>query len=75
MEEFLRRRIYPMNISKDKGKRANFRRTCRNFSLKNGELFYKDSRKVIYRDRFLVIFQKSVLNVRISIETPIFSKL
>ena len=48
VEEFLRRRIYPKNISKDKGKRANFRRTCRNFSLKNGELFYKDSRKVIF---------------------------
>ena len=48
VEEFLRRRIYPKNISKDKGKRANLRRTCRNFSLKNGELFYKDLRKVIF---------------------------
>ena len=36
VEEFLRRKIYPKEIAKDKGKKANFRRTCKNFSrLKN----------------------------------------
>ena len=48
VEEYLRRKVYPEEISKDRGKKANFRRTCKNFSPKNGELFYKDSRKVIF---------------------------
>ena len=47
VEEFVRRKIYPKEIAKDKGKKANFRRTCKNFSIKDGELFYKESRKVI----------------------------
>ena len=38
VEEFLRRKIYPKEIAKDKGKKANFRRTCKNFSIKDGEL-------------------------------------
>ena len=48
VEEFLRRKIYPKEIAKDKGKKANFRRTCKNFTIKDGELFYKKSRKVIF---------------------------
>ena len=39
VEEFLRRKIYLKEIAKDKGKKANFRRTCKNFSIKDGELF------------------------------------
>ena len=39
VEEFLRRKIYPKEIAKDRGKKANFRRTCKNFSIKDGELF------------------------------------
>ena len=46
VEDFLRRKVYPKNISKDRGKKSNFRRTSGNFSLKNGELFYKDSRMI-----------------------------
>ena len=49
--EFLRRKIYPKEIAKDKGKKANFRRTCKNFSIKDGELFYKKSRKVIFDEQ------------------------
>ena len=48
VEEFLRRKIYPKEIAKDKGKKANFRRTCKNFLIKDEELFYKKSRKVIF---------------------------
>ena len=48
VEEFLRRKIYPKEIAKDKGKKANFRRSCKNFSIKVGELFYKKSKKVIF---------------------------
>ena len=48
VEEFLRRKIYPKEIAKDKDKKANFRKTCKNVSTKDGELFYKKSRKVIF---------------------------
>ena len=51
VEEFLRRKIYPKEIAKDKGKKENFRRTCKNFSIKDGELFYKKSRKVIFYEQ------------------------
>ena len=51
VEEFLRRKIYSKEIAKDKGKKANFRRTCKNFSIKDGELFYKKSRKVIFDEQ------------------------
>ena len=51
VEEFLRRKIYPKEIAKDKGKKANFRRTCKNFSIKDRELFYKKSRKVIFDEQ------------------------
>ena len=51
VEEFLRRKIYPKEIAKAKGKKANFRRTCENFSIKDGELFYKKSRKVIFDEQ------------------------
>ena len=51
VEEFLRRKIYPKEITKDKGKKSNFRRTCKNFLIKDGELFYKKSRKVIFDEQ------------------------
>ena len=51
VEEFLRRKIYPKKIAKDKGKKANFRRTCKNFLIKDGELFYKKSGKVIFDEQ------------------------
>ena len=51
VEEFLRRKIYPKEIAKDKGKKANFRRTCKNISIKDGELFYKKSRKFIFDEQ------------------------
>ena len=43
---FLRYRKYPEQIQKDKGKRANFRKACKHFTL-NGQMFYKHSRLVI----------------------------
>ena len=45
--DFLRSRKYPENILKDKGKRANFRKACKHFTLVNGQMFYKHSRLVI----------------------------
>ena len=55
-EEFLRRKVYPKEIAKDKGKKANFRRTCKNVSIKDGELFYKKSRKVIFDEQQKIEF-------------------
>ena len=60
VEEFLRRKIYPKEIAKDKGKKANFRRTCKNFSIKDGELFYKKSRKVIFDEQQKIEIEKIV---------------
>ena len=51
VKEFVRRKIYPKEIAKDKGKKVNFRRTCKNFSIKDGELFYKKSRQVIFDEQ------------------------
>ena len=44
VEEFVRRKTYPKEIAKDKGKKANFRRSCKSFSIKDGELFHKNSK-------------------------------
>ena len=32
IEEFVRNKIYPENIAKDKGKKSNFRKACKVFS-------------------------------------------
>ena len=54
VEEFLRKKIYPKEIAKDKGKKANFKRACRKFSNKDGELFYNESRRL----RLFMTFMK-----------------
>ena len=41
-EEFLRNKTYPKGILKDKGKKSNFRKPCKNFSIVNGDLMYKE---------------------------------
>ena len=51
VEEILRIKIYPKEIAKDKSKKANFRRTCENFSIKDRELFYKKSRRIIFHEQ------------------------
>ena len=40
VEEFLRNKTYPKGILKDKGKKSNFRKACKNFSIANGDLMY-----------------------------------
>ena len=42
VEEFLRNKTYPKGILKDKGKKSNFIKACKNFSIVNGDLMYKE---------------------------------
>ena len=48
VEEFLRNKTYPKGILKDKGKKSNFRKACKNFSIVNGDLMYKEKRGVVF---------------------------
>ena len=48
VEEFLRNKTYPKGILKDKGKKSNFRKACKNFSIVNGDLMYKEKRRVVF---------------------------
>ena len=48
VEEFLRKNTYPKGIFKDKGEKSNFRKTCKNFSIVNGDLMYKEKRRVVF---------------------------
>ena len=57
-ENFVRSKCYPEDISKDKGKKANFRKSCKNFKIVDGRLTYKEKRRVIFdNDRKLLIPQ------------------
>ena len=48
VEEFLRNKTYPKGILKDKGKKSNFRKACKNFSIVNGDLMYKEKRRAVF---------------------------
>ena len=48
VEEFLRNKTYPKGILKDKDKKSNFRKVCKNFSIVNGNLMYKEKRRVVF---------------------------
>ena len=44
IENFVRSKYYPEDISIDKGKRGNFRKSCKNFNITDGHLTYKEKR-------------------------------
>ena len=46
IEKYLRERIFPCEVG-DKGKKSNFRKACKEFSIVDGQLMYKDLRVVI----------------------------
>ena len=48
VEEFLRNKTCPKGILKDKGKKSNFRKACKNFRIVNGDLMYKEKRRVVF---------------------------
>ena len=56
VENFVK--VYPEDISKDKSKRANFRKSCKNVKIVDGYLTYKGKRRVTFgNDRKLLIPQ------------------
>ena len=55
-ENFVRSKCYPKDKSKDKGEKANFRKSCKNFKIVDGHLTYKGKRKVVFdNDRKRII--------------------
>ena len=48
VEEFLKNKTYPKGILNDKGKISNFRKACKNLSIVNGDLTYKEKRRVVF---------------------------
>ena len=42
IENVVRSKHYPEDISIDKGKRGNFRKSCKNFNITDGHLTYKE---------------------------------
>ena len=57
-ENSVRSKCYLEDISKDKGKKANFRKSCKNFKIVDGHLTYNRKRRVIFdNDRKLLIPQ------------------
>ena len=44
----IRSKCYSKNISKDKWKKANFRKFCKNFKIVDGHPAYKGKRKVLF---------------------------
>ena len=46
IEKYLREKTFPCEVG-DKGKKSNFRKACKEFSIVDGQLMYKDSRVVI----------------------------
>ena len=48
VKEFLRNKTYPKGILKDRRKKSNFRKACRNFTIFNGDLIYKEKRRIVF---------------------------
>ena len=48
VKEFLGNKTYPKGILKDKGEKCNFRKACKSFSIVNGDLIYKEKRRVVF---------------------------
>ena len=49
IENYIRNKTYPEKI-KDKGQKANFRKSCKYFSIVDGHLTYKEKRRVIFEN-------------------------
>ena len=67
IENFVRSKYCSEDISKDKGKRAHFRKFCKNFKIVDGHLTYKGKRRVIFdNDRKLNTLSFSVTQYSIT---------
>ena len=49
IENYIRNKTYPEKL-KDKGRKANFRKACKKFTIANGPLTYKGKRSVIFKE-------------------------
>ena len=49
IENYIRNKTYPEKI-KDKRQKANFRKSCKYFSIVDGHLTYKEKRRVIFEN-------------------------
>ena len=47
IELYVREKVYTEEMAGDKGRKANFRRVCRKFSIVNGQFLYNSKRVVI----------------------------
>ena len=47
IETYLHKNIYPYYIMGDKGKKANFQKTCKPFFMLHGQLMFNNTRMVI----------------------------
>ena len=45
MENFISSKCYPEGISKDKRKKANFRKSCKTFKIVDWHLIYKGKKE------------------------------
>ena len=48
IENYIRNKTYPEQL-KDKGRKANFRKACKKFTIADGHLTYKGKRRVFLR--------------------------
>ena len=49
IESYIRNKTYPEKL-KDKGRKANFRKACKKFTIADGHLTYKGKRRVIFEE-------------------------
>ena len=47
IEAYLHKNVYPSDVMGDKGKKANFSKGCKPFSMLHGELMHNNTRLVI----------------------------
>ena len=48
IENFVRNKFYPEEMPKVKGKKDNFRKSCKTFKIFDGHLTYKGKRRMIF---------------------------
>ena len=62
IENFVKSKCYPEDISKGKGKRANVRKSCKNFKIFDGYVTYKGKERMVFdNDRKLLIPQHNTI--------------
>ena len=49
IENYVSDKTYPEKL-KDKGRKANFRKACKNLTIADGNLTYKGKRRVIFEE-------------------------